>query len=103
MSSSPSPRFAPSYEPSFDTHRAGLGLSGANFDHFFREVEFYVCDDPWMQFTEEVPDSDGIRMLSTRQAFPDIPPLYVYYRFEPEAGRVVFFGLSPAWSQVDTF
>lgn len=103
MSSSPAPRFAPVYESSFDTQRTDLGLSGANFDHFFRRVEFRVCEDPWMEYTEEVPDSEGIRILSTRRAFPDIPPLYVYYRVERLPEKVIFLGLSRAWSQSETF
>jgi hypothetical protein len=33
-------------------------------------------------------------MLSTHDAFPDIPPIYVYYRVEVAPNRVVFLGLS---------
>ena len=96
------PRFSASYEPSFEAHRVALGLSGPNFDYFFRDVEAYVCDYPW-QYSTPVPDGDGVRMLPTRDAFPDIPPLYIYYRVEVDPNRVVFLGLSAAWSQSETF
>jgi hypothetical protein len=96
------PRFAPCYEPSFDHDKAELGLAGPNFDHFFRSVEVYVGDYPW-EYSKEVPDSDGIRMLPTRRAFPDIPALYVYYRVEQNPNKIIYLGLSPAWSQAEVF
>ena len=37
-----------------------------------------------------------------REAFPDVPPLYVYYKIikdSPTEFRVYFLGLSPAWSK----
>ena len=37
-------------------------------------------------------------MRPTRMAFPDIPPLYVYYRVEENPNRIVYLGLSPAWT-----
>lgn len=92
------PRFEPHYEPSFDTDRAELGLSGSDFDHFFQSVEDHLGDYPW-EYSDEVPDSEGIRMLRTRDAFPDIPPLYIYYRAEEQPNRIIFLGLSRAWSQ----
>lgn len=96
------PPFEPRYGPSFRAHRRELGLAGANFDYFFRAVEVYLRDYPW-EFSEEVPDSDGIRMLPTRNAFPDIPPLYVYYRVEQDPNRIFYLGLSPAWSHQEMF
>jgi hypothetical protein len=95
------PRFAPCYEPSFDADRAELGLIGRNFDYFFQGVETALGDYPW-QYSEEVPDSDGIRMRPTRDAFPDIPPLYVYYRVEQQPNKIIYLGLSRAWSQDET-
>lgn len=93
------PRFEPCYEPSFDVDRAKLGLAGQNFDHFFRDVENHLGDYPW-QYSEEVPDSQGIRIIDTERAgAPDIPPLYVYYRVEQQPNKIVFLGLSPAWSK----
>jgi hypothetical protein len=79
-----------------------MGLAGPNFDHFFKEVEDYLGDYPW-EYSEEVPDSEGIRMLPTRMSFPDIPPLYVYYRVEQNPNKIIFLGLSPAWSADETF
>jgi hypothetical protein len=38
-------------------------------------------------------------MLRTRDAFPDIPPLYVYYRVEEQPNEIIYLGLSRAWSQ----
>jgi hypothetical protein len=95
------PRFAPCYEPSFDADRAALGLHGADFDGFFCDVEIAIGDYPW-QYSEEVPDSKGIRMRPTREAFPDIPPLYVYYRVEKQPNKIVYLGLSSAWSDAET-
>jgi hypothetical protein len=95
------PRFEPYFETSFDADRAALGLSGRPFDYFFRGVENYLANYPW-KYSEEVKDSGGIRMLPTRDAFPDIPPLYVYYRVEQDPNKIVFLGLSPAWSQSET-
>ena len=102
LSTPPSPRYAATFDQSFDDQRAALGFSAESFENLFREVEFRICDDPWLQYSTEVPDSDGIRIVPTRQAFPDIPPLYVYYRFSAELRRVVFLGLSPAWSAGET-
>lgn len=94
-------RFEPHREPSFDADRAELGLSGSDFDHFFQSVEDHLSDYPW-EYSEEVPDGEGIRMLRTRDAFPDIPPLYVYYRVQEQPNRIVYLGLSRAWSQDET-
>lgn len=91
------PRFAPCYEKSFEHDRHALGLSGANFDHLFRHVENFLGDYPW-QYSEEVPDSEGIRMLPTEEGFPDLPPLYVYYRVEQNPNKIIYLGLSQAWS-----
>jgi len=52
--------------------RRKLGVGGANFDFFFREIETNICDYPWI-FSTEVPDSGGTMMRLTRDAFPDIP------------------------------
>jgi hypothetical protein len=41
-------------------------------------------------------------MLGTRDAFPDIPPLYVYYRVKEQPNRIIYLGLSRAWSQDET-
>jgi hypothetical protein len=96
------PRFDARFEASFDQQRRGLGLGGENFDFFFKAVESYLGDYPW-EYSTEVPDSNGIRMLPTRQAFLDIPPLYVYYRVEQDPNKIIFLGLSPAWSAAETF
>lgn len=95
------PRFEPYYEPSFIADRAALGFGGPNFDSFFSAVETYLGDYPW-EYSVEVPESEGIRILSTRRAFPDIPPLYVYYRVEENPNRIHYLGLSPAWSQEES-
>ena len=94
------PRFEPSHERSFASQRAKLGLAGENFDHFFRAIENFLGDYPW-EYSDEVPNSQGIRMLPTRGGFPDVPPLYVYYRVEENPNKIVFLGLSPAWSRED--
>jgi hypothetical protein len=86
--------------PSFELARARLGLSGRNFDYFFADVERNRRDYPWAG-AEEVPDSDGILMLPTKDAFPDVPPLYVYYRVREIPNRIRFLGLSRAWSESD--
>ena len=41
-------------------------------------------------------------MLGTRDAFPDIPPLYVYYQVKERPNRIIYLGLSRAWSQDET-
>lgn len=92
------PRYAPVYEPSFDGELRALGLGGPSFDYFFREVEAQICTYPWENSTP-VPDGDGIRMQGTENAWPDIPPLYLYFRVEQDPNRVVFLGVSPAWSR----
>ena len=96
------PRFRPDYQPSFQIHRRELGLAGPNFDHFFRAVESFLGDYPW-EYSTLVPASEGMYMLPTRRSFPDIPPLYVYYRVEQKPNKVIFYGLSPAWSQAELF
>ena len=95
------PRFEPHYEPSFESDRAELGLSGSNFDHFFRSVESFLGDYPW-EYSEEVPESEGIWMLPTRDAFPDIPALYVYYCVEQHPSKIIYLGLSRARSHDET-
>ena len=92
------PRFEPHHEPSFDADRAELGLSGSAFDRFFQSVENHLGDYPW-EYSEEVPDSEGVRMLRTRDAFPNIPPLYIYYRVEEQPNRII--GVAPvSWPVV---
>ena len=90
-------RFEPQYEPSFAECRARLNLSGAPFDHFFADVEDAFCKDPYFA-SETVPEAQGIRIRPTRESFPDLPPLYVHYRIKRDPNRIVFFGLSRAWS-----
>jgi hypothetical protein len=88
------------YEADFYADRKRLGLSGRNFDYFFRDIEQAVLDYPW-EYSEEVPESGGTRMRLTRDAFLDVPPLYVYWKVNAEECRVRFVGLSPAWSKAD--
>ncbi len=95
------PRFSACYEGSFETSRRKLGLGGQNFDHFFRDVEQHLLDYPW-QYSREIPDSNGMRILGTREGFEDLPPLYVYFRVDAEARQVRFYGVSKAWSQEET-
>jgi hypothetical protein len=88
------------YEPAFYADRRNLGLGGRNFDYFFRDIEKEVLDYPW-EYSKEVPESGGTRMRLTRDAFLDVPPLYVYYKVNAEDCRVRFVGLSRAWSKFD--
>jgi hypothetical protein len=62
----------------------------------------FLGDYPW-EYSEEVPDGEGIRMLPTRGGFPDIAPLYMYYRVEQDPNNIIYLGLSPAWSSDETF
>lgn len=94
------PRFAPCYEDSFDADRRALGLSGKNFDHFFNDIEAHAGDYPW-EASAEVPNSGGIRMMPTECTAPDIPALYVYYGVQTAPNRIIFLGLSIAWSRAD--
>jgi hypothetical protein len=94
------PTFEPHHEPTFEAHRARLGLTGAPFDYFFSAVEKLLGDYPY-KYSEEVPDSEGIRMLPTQAAFPDIPALYVYYRVRRQPNQIIYVALSPAWSKAD--
>lgn len=95
------PRFTAVYDNDFQADRRRLGLGGRNFDHFFEDVERHLLDYPWI-YSQEVPDSGGTLMRSTREGFLDLPPLYVYYKViqdSPRDCRVYFLGLSPAWSK----
>jgi hypothetical protein len=40
-------------------------------------------------------------MIRTREAFPDIPPLIVYYRVEERPNRIVYLSLSRDWSNAE--
>lgn len=93
-------RWDADYEDDFHADRRKLGLAGPNFDYFFRDVEQNALDYPW-EYSKEVPDSGGTRMRETREGFPDIPPLYVYWKVNAEECRVRFVGLSHAWSKTD--
>jgi hypothetical protein len=42
-------------------------------------------------------------MLPTRRGHPDIPPLYVYYRVEQQPNKIIYLGLSRAWSQDEVY
>jgi hypothetical protein len=96
------PRFTARYEPAFEEDRKRLGLAGSNFDYLFSEVESHVYDYPW-EYSRGVPASGGTRMLRTRDAFPDIPPLYVYFKVNAAERRIAVIGLSEAWSSTDSF
>jgi hypothetical protein len=65
---SPSPRYAANYEPSFHVDVRELGFSAKNFDALFRRSEFEICDNPWLSYSGEVPESEGMRILPTRAA-----------------------------------
>jgi len=93
-------RFAACYENSFWEQRRGLGLGGQNFDHFFQGIESFLGVYPW-EYSQPVPDGEGIRMLPTIEAAPDLPALYVYYRVEEKPNKIIFLGLSRAWSKAD--
>jgi hypothetical protein len=88
------------YEPSFDEDRAKFGLTGRNFDYFFSKVEDYIDANPW-DFSAEVPGGEGIRVLPTMAAFPDIPAFYLYFSVaeEGDLSEIHYLGLSPVWSQ----
>lgn len=103
MSPAPSPKYGANYLESWHEDVRALGFSAKHFDSIWREPEFRLCDDPWMQYTQEIPASEGMRIMPTRQAFPDIPPLYVFYRFNGETQKVDFCGLSPACRESETF
>jgi hypothetical protein len=94
------PRFEPRYEPSFDEDRAALGLGGGSFDYFFADVEAHLADYPTISSTLILPDED-IWMLRTRRGFPDLPPLFVYYRVEEQPNTIVYLGLSHDWSNAE--
>jgi hypothetical protein len=96
------PRFDASYEDAFHEDRRNLGLGGKNFDHFFRLVEENILDYPWIH-SKVVPDSGGTLMRETRESFPDVPPLYVYYKVNAETHHVRFVGLTKAWSADEVF
>jgi hypothetical protein len=95
------PRFTAAYDEKFYAARRALGLSGTNFNHFFRDVEGTILEYPWLNAVE-VPESGGTLMRETRAAFPDVPPLYVYYKVNREQNRIRFVSLSPAWSADET-
>jgi hypothetical protein len=95
------PPFTAVYDERFVEARTRLGLSGSNFDHFFRDVKETILEYPWLN-VEEVPESGGTLMRETRAAFPDVPPLYVYYKVNREENRILFLSLSPAWSVDET-
>jgi hypothetical protein len=90
------PEYAPSFKRSVSKH----SLTGPHFDYFWADVEVAICDWPW-HYSEEVPDSEGIRMRGTEYVAPDLPALYVYYRADPREDVVTFLGISPAWSKSD--
>ena len=92
--------FEPVYHAKFEAHKVALGLSGPNFDHFWRKVEKQLGNYPY-NYSEEVPDGEGMRMLPTADMFPDIPPLYVYYRVEHQPNKIHYWALSRAWSKDD--
>jgi hypothetical protein len=94
------PRFEPHYEPSFAEDRATLRLSGSDFDYFFADVENYLADYPTVSSTSVIPHED-IWMLRTRSGFPDLPPLFVYYRVEELPNKIIYLGLSRDWSNAD--
>lgn len=77
------------YHERYEADRISLGLGGPNFDYFFEPVEREALQYPW-EFSIEVPESGGTRMRATREAFLDIPPLYVFYKVDATACRIVF-------------
>lgn len=87
-------------EPSFEEDRAKFGLMGRDFDYFFSKIEDYVDANPW-NYSAEVPGGEGIRVLPTMAAFPDIPAFYLYFSIAQEDGfnEIHYLGLSPVWSQ----
>jgi hypothetical protein len=94
-------RFVHIQETSFASARTEVGLAGRNFDHFFEKVEASLDSNPWFYGTE-VPDGDGLLVIPTTDAFPDLPASYIYFRADPDAGEVRYVGISPAWSRNDT-
>jgi hypothetical protein len=95
------PPFEPRYESSFAEARTRLGLSGANFDNFFGDVERHLADYPRSSATK-APEREGVWMLRTKDAFPDIPALIIYYRVEERPNTIVYLDLSPDWRNADT-
>lgn len=95
------PPFEPIYEPSFADARSQLGLSGANFDSFFKDIERHLADYPRSSATK-APEREGVWMLRTREAFPDVPPLIVYYRVNELPNQIIYLGLSSDWSNAET-
>lgn len=95
-------RFVHIQERSFAEDRESAKLTGRNFDYFFEKVEDSVDSNPWLYGTE-VPGGEGMLMLPTTEAFPDLPACYIYYTavLEDELAEIRYFGMSPIWSQAD--
>jgi hypothetical protein len=94
------PDFQPAYDKAFLDDRRELGLHGSNFDFFFEQVESQILNYPWIN-AREVPESGGVLMRETRGLAPDLPALYIYYKVSKDPPRILFLGLSRAWSHED--
>lgn len=92
------PPYEPQYESTFEDDRAALHFTGANFDYFFEGIARTLRDYPKAE-SVEVPDGDGIRILPTYRSWPDLPRLYIFYRIQENPNRIVFLGMTPAWTQ----
>jgi hypothetical protein len=89
-------------EPSFVEDLRRSNLTGPNFAYFFAKVEDSLDTNPWFYGTE-VPGGDGLLMIPTADAFPDIPASYVFFKTDVASNpsEIRYYGLSPVWSEDD--
>jgi hypothetical protein len=101
VSNTPERNWRHVYAPSFEQHRKQFGFGGANFEFFISQLKDYLDRHPWF-YSEEVPSSAGIRMVSTLEVLEDLPPLYVYFEVDQTEGRsdIRYLGFSPNWSEM---
>jgi hypothetical protein len=61
-------------------------------------IEDFLALGPYEEEgTEEMPDTDGARLVPTKDKAPDLPELLIAYRVDPIARHVTVLGANPAW------
>jgi hypothetical protein len=79
----------------WEADRKRLGLTGRNFDTYWRPIEEAVCKNP--AYGQPLLDGSGARAFLTEEAgFVDLPKLVVYFKADSRAERLVFLGLDSA-------
>ena len=83
------------YQRTFEDNKRALGLNGKPFEHFWRDIEKTLDDDPSNIYVRELPGSEGFRIYPTMPEHPDFLECVIYFSVDEETRQILYWGIEP--------